>query len=227
VRQLEPPEVRRVRVTVSVERGTPPAPVPPDQRHTFYRAEYLPREREAEVIEVDEGGAVNLRLERVRDLLVLATPSGEWINPYSPALHRLGITIFKLRGVSHYEVAVKAGDFSPGASVRLVREPDNQHDPNAIAVNAADGTGPAGYVNKQNVARLTKRLNRSEQLDAIAIRGAPSGQDGVPIMVLVTDLGTLEVFSPVARVRDCARSRSTAPMSEHSSTVRDNSHTWH
>src|SRR5699024_6457256 len=118
--------------------------------------------------------------------------------------------------ISHYEVAVKAGDFSPGASVRLVREPDNQHDPNAIAVNAADGTGPAGYVNKQNVARLTKRLNRSEQLDAIAIRGAPSGQDGVPIMVLVTDLGTLEVFSPVARVRDCARSRSTAPMSEHS-----------
>lgn len=49
-RQPEPPEERRVRVTVSVERGSPPTPTPPERRHTIYRAEYLPSDREAEVI---------------------------------------------------------------------------------------------------------------------------------------------------------------------------------
>lgn len=189
-----PPEERPVRVTVSVERGSPRTPTPPEQRGTVYRSEYLPREREAEVIAVDEDGAVNLRLKRVRDLLVLTAPGGEWINPFSPALRRLGITMFKLRGVAYYAEAAKAGDFSPGAPVRLVREPDNKHDPNAIAVYAADGTGPAGYVNKQNAARLTKVIDSGEQLEALSVRGARPGRDDVPVMILVTTPSTLEVL---------------------------------
>lgn len=192
VARTEQPDEPRVRITTTVERRPRPGPTPPSERSTVYSSEYLPREQEVGVIGEDEDGRVNLRLEPVRDLLVLTAPGGEWIYPFSPTLCRFGITVFKLRGASHYEAAVKAGDFSPGTPVRLVREPDNEHDPNAIAVYAIDGKGPAGYVNKQNAARLAKMIDSGEPLEAIAIRGAKPGEDGVPVMVLVADPGTMK-----------------------------------
>lgn len=186
----EPEESKPVRITVTAEVARPdPAsrtPTPRDQRGTVYRSEYLPREREAETIKVDDEGKPNLRLKKARDTMVLEAPGSHWINPYSPTLRRLGVTIFKVRGVSHYENAARAGDFRPETPVTLVREPDNEHDPNAVAVYARGADRRAGYVNKQNARRLAKIIDSGGDLAAIAIRGASPGQLGSPITVLVT-----------------------------------------
>ena len=48
-------------------------------------------------------------------------------------------------GVSHRRRALEAADLSPGAPLRLARERDNPHDPNAIAVLDPDGK-QLGYV---------------------------------------------------------------------------------
>lgn len=56
-----------------------------------------------------------------------------------------------------------------------MREPDNPHDANAIAIYA-DGTGKlVGYVNKQNAARLATLMDAGLPLAAISTRGNASG----------------------------------------------------
>src|SRR5699024_8317203 len=117
----------QAKITVEASRRRPPArpqKKPPSQRSTVYSEEYLPRERADTIVKVDDQGMPNLRLKRVRDTLVLEAPGGEWINPYSATVRRLGITIFKVRGASYYE----EGSFSPWSKVRLLREPDNEYD---------------------------------------------------------------------------------------------------
>jgi hypothetical protein len=81
--------------------------------------------------------------QRVRDRLLFVTPDG-WVNPKSRTAHRYGLHSFQLRGTSHCAAALRTGRFTPGAPVRLVREPDNPHDPNAIAVYAETGRNKVG-----------------------------------------------------------------------------------
>lgn len=55
---------------------------------------------------------------------------------------------------AYHKAACKVGDFSPGATVRLKREPENPHDPFAVAVTAdEDDAKVAAYVNKQRGPR--------------------------------------------------------------------------
>ena len=56
-------------------------------------------------------------------------------------------------GVSHRRSALEAADLSPGAPLRLVRERDNPHDPNAIAVRDANGE-QLGYIPADLCPRL-------------------------------------------------------------------------
>jgi hypothetical protein len=88
--------------------------------------------------------------------------------------------------VSYHERAVRQAALSPGTTLRLVREPDNKFDPNAIAVRTAVGAESLGYVNKQNAARLARRLDIGESLVAITLSGSPRGSDAAPLTVLVT-----------------------------------------
>lgn len=58
----------------------------------------------------------------------------------------------KLRGLAYHLTACHRGDFALGAAVRLVPEPDNPHDPNAVAVTA-DEDEAAAYISKGNAKR--------------------------------------------------------------------------
>ena len=49
-------------------------------------------------------------------------------------------------GVSFRPVAVTDSSFDPGARLALVPEPENEHDPNAVAVFDAERRQQAGYV---------------------------------------------------------------------------------
>ena len=56
------------------------------------------------------------------------------------------IRVVPVAGVSFRAEAVADGSFDPGARLSLVPEPENEHDPNAIAVWDAERRLQGGYV---------------------------------------------------------------------------------
>lgn len=159
----------------------------PEQRPVIYRAEYMSADLEHQAL---SDGLEDARLRRVRDRLVIETPLG-WLNPRSRGAHRHGLYCFKVAGTSHHEAALKAGDFSPGAPVRLEREPQNAHDPNAIAVYAAAGR-KVGFVPASHAKRLAPVLDGGAELVALSMRGGRPREIGVVPDVLVCDRRTME-----------------------------------
>jgi hypothetical protein len=64
------------------------------------------------------------------------------------------IRVVPVAGVSFRPEAVADASFDPGARLALVPEPENEHDPNAVAVWNADRTLQAGYVPREVAAEL-------------------------------------------------------------------------
>lgn len=150
------------------------------------REEYMSPEHEALALEPGPDGFPDAWLERVRDRLLVVTPDG-WVNPKSrTAASRAGIWSFALRGTDHHESAARRGDFTPGARVRLVREPDNPHDPNAIAVYAESAL-LAGYVSRGYAKRLAKLMDSGADMVAVSARGARPGHANVSPQVLAVE----------------------------------------
>jgi hypothetical protein len=56
------------------------------------------------------------------------------------------IRVVPVAGVSFRADDVRDGSFDPGARLSLVREPENEHDPNAVAVWNEGRTLQAGYI---------------------------------------------------------------------------------
>jgi hypothetical protein len=56
------------------------------------------------------------------------------------------VRVVKLAGVSYRADALQDDGFAPGRRLALVREPENEHDPNAVAVWDAERRLQAGYV---------------------------------------------------------------------------------
>lgn len=151
------------------------------------REEYMSSEHEAVALEPGPDGFPDARLERVRDRLLVVTPDG-WVNPRSrTAASGAGLWSFVVRGVAHHESAARRGDFTPGAPVRLEREPDNPHDPNAIAVYAEGARDLAGYVPRGYAKRLTKLLDAGADMVAVSTRGGGPGHDASSPQVLAVE----------------------------------------
>ena len=64
------------------------------------------------------------------------------------------LRVVAVAGVSFRADDVRDGSFDPGNRLALVREPDNEHDPNAIAVWNAERTLQAGYVPREVASEL-------------------------------------------------------------------------
>ena len=56
------------------------------------------------------------------------------------------VRVVKVAGASYRADALQDEAFAPGRRLALVREPENEHDPNAVAVYDADRRLQAGYV---------------------------------------------------------------------------------
>jgi hypothetical protein len=67
------------------------------------------------------------------------------------------IRVLPVAGVSYRPEALTDASFDPGRPLSLVPEPENEHDPNAIAIWNADRTMQAGYVPAAVAAELTGR----------------------------------------------------------------------
>jgi hypothetical protein len=69
------------------------------------------------------------------------------------------LRVVKLAGASYRADALQDDAFSPGRRLALIPEPDNEHDPNAVAIWDADRTVQAGYV----PAEVAPELRGDEQ----------------------------------------------------------------
>jgi len=125
-----------------------------------------------------DGGMPTLHLIRYRDsrgksvLRLCEDATGLLVGPTDRRLAPAGIYVSNLQGEAYHKAACKVGDFSPGATVRLKREPENPHDPFAVAVTAdEDDAKVAAYVNKQKARTLSKLLDSGAVLRAVSLRG--------------------------------------------------------
>jgi hypothetical protein len=69
------------------------------------------------------------------------------------------LRVVKLAGASYRLDELQDDAFAPGRRLELVREPENEHDPNAVAIWDADRRVQAGYV----PAEVAPELRGDEQ----------------------------------------------------------------
>jgi hypothetical protein len=76
--------------------------------------------------------------------------TGDAVRWNDPRLH-----VVKVAGASYREDALQDDAFAPGKRLALVPEPENEHDPNAVAIFDAKRRLQAGYVPADVVGELT------------------------------------------------------------------------
>jgi hypothetical protein len=85
---------------------------------------------------IGEDGRLNVHLIRNGQgqdgvLRFCEDSTGLLVGPTDRRLLHAGLLVSNLRGGRYCEADCRAGDFSPGAQMRLVPEPDNAHDSQA------------------------------------------------------------------------------------------------
>ena len=141
-----------------------------------FASNYLPSDRWDELLVLGENGMPTLFLQMRNGELWLTEPTtGQFISVGNKNLRRLGIWTVNVRGVNYHEAAVKAGNFQPGARVALVREPENVHDENAVAISAIDTDDVVGYVNKGMALGISRLILAGTPLHAISLSGGGKG----------------------------------------------------
>jgi hypothetical protein len=92
-------------------------------------------------------------------------------------LESAGAVVVRVAGVSYRRDVLQRETFRPGQPIRLVPEPENCTDPNAVAICDA-GLSHVGYVPKEFASDIASRLGIGEQLQAMCLAEFvyPSGE---------------------------------------------------
>lgn len=78
----------------------------------------------------------------------LVDESGQWLGRGSPELAAAGLIICGVAGAGFRPAALASEEAAPGRRLTLRPEPENPHDPNAVAVLLESGE-PVGYVPRE------------------------------------------------------------------------------
>jgi len=98
--------------------------------------------------------------------------------------HDSRVRVVKLAGVSYRADALQDDAFAPGKRLALVREPENEHDSNAIAVYDAGRRLQAGYV----PAHIAPELHGDEQAVSLwEFRGEDGRRIGLRVLLAPVD----------------------------------------
>lgn len=135
-----------------------------------YRAGYVPPAAAKSQLVAGPDGMPPLRLVPSDNGLDLALPDGELVDYKILALRHFRIFAFRVVGMGFYEDPNKPFKFRNGQRVQAVREPDNEHDVNAVAIMTGRPAKKIGYVNKQRAAWVAKLLDAGQELDGIIIQ---------------------------------------------------------
>jgi HIRAN domain len=94
------------------------------------------------------------------------------------------LRVVKLAGASYRLDELQDDAFAPGRRLALVREPQNEHDPNAVAVWDADRRVQAGYV----PAEVAPSVRGNEQALALwEFRGEDGKRIGLRVLLAPAD----------------------------------------
>lgn len=131
-----------------------------------YVSPYMPAERAAELLVLGVDGMPPLHLAPYRGEWWLAEDStGLLVNVGTRQLRQLGVWSVRVRGDSYAHGTLRLG------LVELVREADNSHDRNAVAIHQSGEH--CGYWNKGMARSLAERLDGGYGLTAVAISVTP------------------------------------------------------
>jgi HIRAN domain len=94
------------------------------------------------------------------------------------------LRVVKLAGASYREDALQDDGFAPGRRLTLVPEPENEHDPHAVAVWDAERRLQAGYV----PAEIAPEVRGDEQaLSLWEFRGEDGRRIGLRVLLAPAD----------------------------------------
>ena len=94
------------------------------------------------------------------------------------------LRVVKLSGASYRSDALQDDAFAPGKRLALVREPENEHDPNAVGIWDAGRRLQAGYV----PAEIAAELRGDEQALALwEFRGETGARIGLRVLLAPAD----------------------------------------
>ena len=87
-----------------------------------------------------------------------------------PELSARGLHIASVAGARrHHADAIETDAAAPGRPLELRRDPDNEHDPNAVAVHGGDRQ-QVGWVPRELAAELASKLDAGKPWTAIVLR---------------------------------------------------------
>jgi hypothetical protein len=100
----------------------------------------------------------------------LVAADGGYLGREAAELAERGLHVLGIAGAAQHHAEVLQSDaLAPGAPLTLRRDPANEHDPNAIAVDTAGGA-QAGWVWRELAAELAPRLDAGEPWSAVVLR---------------------------------------------------------
>lgn len=135
------------------------------------REDYVPTDIEARYLLRGEDGLPTLRLVDAGDRLAVWSPrdGGVLINPKGPGLRKLGLYSTYARGGNHVsESASRGAPRAPGIIVELRRDPENEHDPNAVKMMGTRGM--FGWVQRGRTPAVARRMDAGEDFAAVCLR---------------------------------------------------------
>jgi hypothetical protein len=96
--------------------------------------------------------------------------TGAYLARGAPELTARGLRIVGVAGAARHHTDALASDAAaPGRPLVLRRDPANEHDPNAIAVDTVDGA-QLGWVPREVAAELAPELDARTPWSAVALR---------------------------------------------------------
>ena len=103
---------------------------------------------------------------------VLDPESGRYLGRDAPELTALGVRVAGVAGAAaHHADALASPGVEPGRPLGLRRDPDNPHDPNAIAVDvASEPPAQVGWVPRTIAVEVAPDLDAGATWSAIVLR---------------------------------------------------------
>jgi hypothetical protein len=112
----------------------------------------------------DDGGQV-----WVAGYQLIDPGSGRYLARDAPELAAQGLLVVGVAGAGrHHAQAIASDAVTPGSRLELRRHPENEHDPNAIAVHA--GGAQVGWVPREVAAELAPELDGGRPWSALVLR---------------------------------------------------------
>jgi hypothetical protein len=141
----------------------------------------------------DDGGQVWLSGYQLVD-----PESGSYLARDAPQLAERGLRVSGVAGTQYRPGALESAALAPGSALALRREPDNEHDANAIAVHA--GGEHVGFVPRELAAELAGELDAGRPWAAVLLREQrPSPRDARTGVTMLLAPGAIELRVRPAR----------------------------